>query len=161
MLIIIMVFFHKYILTTLLAIFFILYLPIYMIIYIITFSKWVCEYIWWQKIKKQLFTVSYTYYLPETGKSWDLIIYFLLYTPIYFATKIFTVIWYKQVKITFSNIFKLTCIWIFTFITGIPLIIFKIVKYWHIMILLYMDDPQEFTNKYFIIHEHFFLDNVY
>ena len=148
-----MIFFHKYILTTLLSIFFIFYLPIYIIIYIITFSRWVCKYIWQQKINKQLFTVSYTYYLPETGKSWDLIIYFLLYTPIYFATKVFTVIWYKQVKITLFNMFK--------FIIGILPTIFKIVKYWHIMILLYIDDPQEFTNKYFIIHDNFFLDNVH
>jgi hypothetical protein len=29
------------------------------------------------------------------------------------------------------------------------------------MILLYIDDPQEFTNKYFTIHENFFLDNVH
>lgn len=151
--------FYKYFLPILLALTFMLYFPIYLCIFFITFSIWVARYIWISKIKKQLFVVIYTFDLPETNKIYDLILYFLIFTPIYFATNIFVSLWHKQIKLSVKTILLLPLVWTFTFFTGIPLLIIKIVKYWHVLILTYISDPQEFNNNYFHVHEYFFLKN--
>lgn len=119
--------------------------------------KLILKYVWKTKIKNQLFVVRYSYYLPETNTSYDLAVYFLIYTPVYFATKSFTAFWKKQIIFSLKSMVIIVGIWIFTCLTHIPLIILKIVKYWHTLILVYIENPQEFGDNYFPIHESFFL----
>lgn len=153
-----MLFFHKYIVRIFLALVFLFYLPMYVIIYLWRFGQLVVRYIWIQKIKKQIFYVSYTYHLPETGKWYDLVLYFLIYTPIYYANKIFILWWQGKVQwVTFFKLKNILLISLSWFI-GIPLITRSIVKYWHIMIIIYNDNPDEFLDNYFTIHSKIFFN---
>ena len=152
----IIIFVHKYCVTTLLGLIFIFYSPIYITIFLLKLVQLVIKYVWVKKYKKYTFAVVTNFCLPETNKWYDLLIYFLIYTPIYFATKTFTIIWQNKIKWSSLSLIILGIVWVFTLFTGIPSIVFKIIKYWHILILTYLDDSKQFGDKYYYIHSIFF-----
>lgn len=129
-------------------------LPIYILLFLFHFIKYVCSWFYFSIWCKTLFGVEITMYIPQTV-TWKSYYWILAQTPQFFASLRFYKIWIFKKNST-SNWFLKLILNCAIFICDLPINVFQVVGFWYTMFFVLTYDFENFKTHYINLQNEFF-----